>query len=275
MNRALATHRLTLLACTTAALLGAVVVARADDASPAAKAKALLARQLARDDDGTPPAVASDAMVFTRTAEARTGDGTGPLTAAPGKPVVGATADAAWIVADLIQPYELYDCPPSQARCHRKRPVRISELAVDTGKGWQVVAAHVQSKAKGGAGTDDLPATTAPGPLTAWLADPGALDAALADRPDVVVLGTEAGERAVGKKAAHKLLGSWRTLKLTIAGAPREVRQAHWGYAAANGDWTRKPGDVVHMRATVLATSTDGTTWTAVVAHYSLSDPDE
>lgn len=277
MNRAPHRPRLAHLACAALALLVGTAPARADDDTPTGHARQLLARQLASDLDAAgPPAVAADALVISRTATAS--GGPGELAAARGsKPLIGATADAAWVVADLTQlDVMVYDCPPALARCHPKRPVRLSELVVKTPKGWQVVAAHVQARAKGGgAEPDALPATTAAGPLTAWLVDPAALDAALANDANVVVLGTEPGERAVGKKAAHKLLGGWRKLKLSIAGAPREVHGARWAYAAANVDWTRKPDDVIHMRATVFATSTDGTTWTAVVAHYSLAAYEE
>lgn len=257
------------------AVLATARAGHTDGDSPAAQAKALLARQTS-DDAGQPSPVADDALVFPRTSEARTGNWLGELTAARGaKPIIGGTADVAWIVAELTQPYSLLDCPVALARCHKKRPVRVTELVASTPKGWQVVAAHVQSKVKGGGTPGDLPATTAPGPLTAWLTDPVALAAALADTPDVVVLGTEPKERAVGKKAGARLLTSWRKLALSIAGAPREVRTARWGYAAANVDWTRKPDDVVHMRATVFATSTDGAHWSAVVVQYSLADFDE
>lgn len=250
--------------------------AHADGPAPSERAKQWLAHQISADSDDRKgkAEIARDATIFDRSGDPESGafnesHGDSKL----GKQIVGGTTDAAWIVADLVQPYSLLDCPVPLARCHKKRPLRVTGLIADTGAGFQLVAAHVQATGiTGGMSSAELPVTTTPGPLSALLADPAALEAALADDPNVVVLGTESKERAVGKPAARKLLASWRKLKLSIAGKPREVHGARWGYAAANVDWTRKSDDVLHLRATVFATSTDGKTWRVVVAHYSFAD---
>ncbi len=251
-------------------------LAHADGPAPSERAKQVLAHQISADpDDRNGKAeIARDATIFDRSGDPVSGAFNESLGESKlGKQIVGGTTDAAWIVADLVQPYSLLDCPVPLARCHKKRPLRVSGLVADTGAGFQLVAGHVQATSTSGdLSSAELPVTTTPGPLSALLTDPAALAAALVDDPNVVVLGTEAKERAVGKPAARKLLASWRKLKLTIAGKPREVHGARWGYAAANLDWARKADDVRHMRATVFATSIDGKTWRVVVAHYSFAD---
>ncbi len=183
-----------------------------------------------------------------------------------GKLTAGTRGDVTWLAAEVTQTYGLLDCPPALKRCHAKRQLRISELVV----GGQAVAAHVDDPKH--APVEAEPAAlepgTAAGPLTALLADPKAMAAALLDDPAVVVLGTELRERAAGPAAAKKLLGAWAKLSLAVAGAPYEVRTKTWGYAAANVDWKAR-GKVVHMRATVFAVDVGGA-WRVVAAHYSL-----
>jgi len=183
-----------------------------------------------------------------------------------GKLTAGRHGDAMWIAAEIVQKYSLLDCPPALARCHKKRTLRISELVV----GGTAVVAHVDDPvhAPSSGDTDAIEPATAAGPLSAMIADPKALAAALLDDPAVVVLGTELKERAVGAAAARKLLGSWSKLSLAIAGKPHEERTRTWGYAAANVDWTSK-AKTVHMRATVFAVDVGGS-WKVVAVHYSL-----
>jgi hypothetical protein len=102
---------------------------------------------------------------------------------------------------------------------------------------------------------------TAAGPLTALLADPKAMAAALLDDPAVVVLGTELAERAVGPAAARKLLRKWTRLALAIAGAPHEVRTASWSYAVANVDWKGAARSSTCARACSRSTSAARGRW--------------
>lgn len=207
---------------------------------------------------GPPPAHESDGFLDA--------DDIMPGSAKLGKLTTGARGEATWIAVELTQTYGLLDCPAEQARCHPKRVLRLSELVV----GGKAVVLHVDDPKH--APMDDEAAAiepgTAAGPLTALLADPKAMAAALLDDPAVVVLGTELKERAVGPVAARRLLGSWAKLALTIAGAPYEVRGKGWGYAVANVDWKARR-KTVHMRATVFAVDVGGG-WKVVAAHYSL-----
>jgi hypothetical protein len=82
----------------------------------------------------------------------------------------------------------------------------------------------------------ELPATSAPGPLTALAVDPLRLGAALRDDPSVVVLGLN-DDRAVGPAAARALLGKLAAAgPWTLNGKPHEVATATYSILQANLD---------------------------------------
>ena len=246
----------------------------------AAPTKELVTKQMTHDPEALRPLFAADALVvlpagvttgalpngklrwFLSSNEAYFNDSTA------GKLTTGTRGDVSWVALDFKQPYRVaVDCPPESGTCDRKRTLRMTELIVG-GKG---VAAHIDDPARGkrepAASVPIAPSTDA-GPLTAMLADPTALAAALLDDPATSVFGTEEGERAVGLAASKKLVTSWSKLSLAVDGKPREVRTATWGYAAANVAWKSKTKTIT-MRATVFAVMV-GTAWKAVAVHYSL-----
>lgn len=123
---------------------------------------------------------------------------------------------------------------------------RVTELLIATpDDALRVLAAHVSigiSTREAVANLDDakyrpVPFPGAQGNASAdkLLTHPAQLAAALLSNPNVIVLGTDTKERAVGA-AAKKMLTSWKSLKLAVDGGVRtgSIGESGLGYLAAN-----------------------------------------
>ncbi len=100
---------------------------------------------------------------------------------------------------------------------------------------------------------------------------PARAAAALLADPDVIVLGTETKERAVGAPAAKKLLTAWKSLKLAVVGGVRtgSIGESGLGYFAANATLTAKK-QVLPFRVLVFVRENPQTGEPTVLAiHFS------
>ncbi|MBL9019607.1 MAG: nuclear transport factor 2 family protein [Myxococcales bacterium] len=177
------------------------------------------------------------------------------------QPVVGTSTggSSAWIAADFAI---VKSCAPitddatgdasyyQPDHCKREDPkawMRGAAVLERAGKRWRPVAVHVLGRF--GKATADVPAAKLDGSVGkgaedavklvgAALADPKALAAAIADRPDVVMFGSDKGERYV-------------------TGAKVKATLARWGLAFAITDQQAgitAAGDVAWVAANVTAT---------------------
>ena len=143
------------------------------------------------------------------------------------KQVVGGDDSAVWVSAELS--LSIWRDEPGTKAHLETRAVRVTEL-LTAEAGWKVVAAafsepHDPTMEKNGGAP--LTGATDPGPLSALLATPDKLAAALAK--DATVFGTDRDERAYGP-ATGKLVASWSKLALSIGGKPREVHGKTAGF---------------------------------------------
>lgn len=74
----------------------------------------------------------------------------------------------------------------------------------------------------------------------------------------------------MGVPAAKKLLESWKTLKLELAGGVREVTTANYGFVQASLKWTKPDGKPLWMRVLVIATRERSQQWVIRAVHYGL-----
>jgi hypothetical protein len=174
--------------------------------------------------------------------------------------VVGGRGATIWFVAEV------------EIRLDDQRyPIRIVEL-LDGNQQWRPVVASfgIISPAMPRGGTSQLQGATDAGPLAKFLTSPVDASAALADDPDVVVMGTDRNEYAVGTKAAKALLARWSKLKLYLdGGLVREVRTKDWGYAIANVNYDDPQYEKSPMRMSALVIALpDGAAWKIVALHY-------
>lgn len=132
-----------------------------------------------------------------------------------GKVVAGAKGEIAWVTADAKLTFMAMGKP-------QVTPYRVTELFQRDHGAWKAIAMFASQPVKDEPGrwADDavlLEADAPPGHdadganLKEWIAHPADLAAHLRAGPDVVVLGSAAGERGDGPAAA-KLLGSWKKL---------------------------------------------------------------
>ena len=241
---------------------GVAARAGAKDPPEAARLRALLERQAAAIDDGAAFAAtcAPDALVLFPATEAVAADAAAIRAAvddewsgtaygvtarlAAVKIGVAAGGGAAWATADL-QVVHLGDPDPvSVAR------LRLTALAVKDAAGddWHVVAEHISrpmpnaeaNKVAPMAGELQMPALPGSDPpaevLEGWFADPALLAQRVAKGPAVVLLGSDAKEKAVGSAAAGKLAGAWKAARFT-PGQPTRAwtdPSGSVGWAAAN-----------------------------------------
>ena len=147
----------------------------------------------------------------------------------------------------------------------------MTALAVADGASWKIVAAvidHARSPIAYDTAADSVASVTTAGPLAALPASVTALKAALAKDLGVVVIGTDKGERAVGPKAAAKLLDRWSKLKLEMDTKVREVRTKTWGYVQGNIDMV-KGKERYRMAVLLIALPNADGTWSVGAVHYS------
>ncbi len=156
--------------------------------------------------------------------------------------VVGATARSAWISGELdvatTTPRHSGDVGPA-FHSYTQR-IRLTALVVRDGDAWRGALFWVSTPSDHGINTDR--ATGTPGPLATWLDDPTAMAAGLDVGPSVTVFGTALAERAFGAKAAAKLLGRWKKLRLEVGDDAEE----------------REFGDTAVVTATVIHLAKDG-----------------
>jgi hypothetical protein len=205
------------------------------------------------------PRLASGPNVGLRDAIDQTGPQDSVKKIALGKVVAGGNATAVWLNATI------------DITVGKPRTVRVTELMA--APDWKVVAAAFtdsRSPNMMDSAPDAVPSATSAGVLAPLLAKPGDLDAAIGSDPGLAVFGTDAKEIAFGAEAAHKMLTGWNSLPLSVEGAPREVREASWGYAQANVNWN-KPGDRAPTRLSAMLIAVPGPDgkWSVVAASYS------
>jgi hypothetical protein len=183
------------------------------------------------------------------------------------KVVAGGDDHAVWVSAELS--LSIWSAEPGTPAHLTTRELRVTEL-LTADAGWKVVAAAfseahdpTMEKSPGA----PIAGATEAGPLTALLAAPDKLAAAL-DK-SAAVYGTARDERGYGA-AAPKLVAGWSKLALTIGGTPREARGEHVGFAIAYVDWARK-GDKYpsRMAALVIGKPAASGGWSVVAVHYA------
>ena len=201
-----------------------------------------------------------------------TGDGRGEITGSKKLSLTaGGNATVVWFSGEVEILFQARVSPGEPTKY--KTAVRFTELAVVDGGGkWHVVAAewgNPTSPSDGDGAT--IPQGTKPGTLAKLVIDPKQLAFQLPAKDDtVVVFGTDARERAVGVPAAKKLLESWKTLKLELAGGVREVTTANYGFVQASLKWTKPDGKPLWMRVLVIATRERSQPWVIRAVHYGL-----
>jgi len=154
-----------------------------------------------------------------------------------GRTQVGWTADWGWVAAELRVTTQMWAEPEGAGDPHPKPETGTYHwlaVVVPDGKGVKTRALFVTraqpDKDLRGYGEPPAPSRT-PGELAPLLARPPALAAQLAANPGVVVFGTSAADRGLGRTAARRLLDGWKRLDLVQAGATTEVVHGDLGFA--------------------------------------------
>ncbi len=259
----------------------------ADPLTPEARAKATLQAQLAAlpsKNDALVATFAKDAVVLLpdRGAEAHSSDTNlaelisfihphaKMRRASMDKLVAGGNASMAWFAAELT--IVIDSAEPGERASTETYTVRAIEV-LDAAADWKVTAAAFLRVGDLRMRTDPfgaVPSPNAAGPLAKLLASPTELANTLGSDP-LVVLGTDRGERAVGKTAAKALLAKWAKLPFAIEEADkvREVHTASYGYAMADVNYTKQGQRAPYrMNAFVLAVPGANGTWSVVAAGY-------
>ena len=182
--------------------------------------------------------------------------------------VAGGDRSVVWYTSEVTVAYS--GAAEGVGEVHGSATHRITQLAVRDGNAWKVVASLIglEGGALSSHAPGDVAGATAVGPLTPLLASPRALASALASDPHTFVLGTEKAERAIGPKAAKKLLASWAKLSLAVDGRVREVETASYGFVQAHVKWTQ--GKTTHwMDAMLVAVPAPGGAWKVVGVQYA------
>ncbi len=144
------------------------------------------------------------------------------------KATIGHAGDVAWVTADLTLEFSTMDAHGTQQAAYRMTGLYTRDHAT-----WKARALYASSATKdeparwaGAETNEDVPGTdaAATAPLAGWFAKTSELAAHLHTSDDVVVLGSDTHERAVGTAAAAKLLGQWKNLAFDL-------------------DWVRAGGD--------------------------------
>jgi hypothetical protein len=183
---------------------------------------------------------------------------------------VGSAPGAIWFDAELaIVVTSSEEGRPAHRIPHTVRAVEL----LDGASGWKVAVAsfaETRKAAKGSTTPGEVPAPTAAGPLAALLADPKQIAEALPEDPSPFVLGTEAGERAIGQANALLLATKWGKLKFELEAKDKvhEVHTAAWGYAIGNVNLTVPKDIPCRMSGLVLAIPKAPDGWTIVGVVY-------
>jgi hypothetical protein len=182
------------------------------------------------------------------------------------KLVVGGNDDAAWSFADLKITKRNQE--PGEKPTTATTSVHTTEL-LTAATGWKIVgAAFSESRAAGRlGGVFPMLETTSAGPLTALIASPAKIEAALSADPNVVVVANES-EVAVGASDAKKLLSTWEKRSLSVNGSAREVRNAKWGIVQANVDWNEPGGKPYRFSAQLIALPQPDGSWSVVAVQF-------
>lgn len=181
----------------------------------------------------------------------------------------GGTDSAVWFTAEIAITIRNHE--PESRPVTESHTIRLTELVVADGATWKVVASVLdepRSPTASDRQRSSVEGSTTAGPLAALPASMPALKAALANDPGVVVIGTDKGERAVGAKAARKLLDRWSKLKLEMDTKVREVRTKTWGFVQSNIDMA-KGKERYRMAVLLIALPNDDGTWRVGAAHYT------
>jgi hypothetical protein len=273
------------VAASAAGLCLAASPARAGDARTRAVLAHLTAqtRALVREDaDGFRATLTADARVAFDTAEPTrdAADERVMWTFPPLKKIVvgrtriGWAGDWGWVAAELRVTTQMWAEPEGAGDPHPKPETRTYNwlaVVVPDGKGFKTRALFVSKEQPDKDLISDRspPALSkTPGELAPLLARPPALAAQLAANPGVVVLGTSAGERGLGRAAARRLLDRWKHLDLVQVGATYEVVHGDLGFAFAEVAMkTRANKDRFDLDAFVVAHRTQAG-WEIVAVAY-------
>jgi hypothetical protein len=182
------------------------------------------------------------------------------------KLVVGGNDDAAWLFADLAVTKRNQE--PGEKPTTATTSVRTTEL-LSAASGWKIVgAAFSESRAAGRlGGVFPMLETTSAGPLSALIASPARIEAALSADPNVVVVANE-NEVAIGASDAKKLLATWEKRSLSVNGSGREVRNAKWGIVQANVDWNEPGGKPYRFTGQLIALPQPDGSWSVVAVQF-------
>lgn len=270
----------------TIALLLASHVASAE--KPADRARTILDAQLralrAKDDSTWHATFSEDALVLglARDKAAKELDvsyvifenivnGPGDVTKAKiSSLVAGGDAKTVWWTAEVVLNGTFKEAETTTPTWTEK--YRVSELATHDGSAWKVVAAAIDPGRKDvpEVSADETPeklaGATEAGALSALLAAPTSVASTISTGADAFVIGTSPKERGVGK-AAKKVIAGWSKLSLAIAGTPREVRTATYGFAQGFVDW-KKGKTTYRMLAVIFAVPRADGSWQPVGLHY-------
>jgi hypothetical protein len=151
-----------------------------------------------------------------------------------------------------------------------RRTVRGSEL-ITAASGWKAVAAafSIPGDPEPRQAAAPVSDPTAPGPLTALVADPALAARSVRDDPAVAVVGFGRADRAIGPAAARTLLARLGERNPRLQGQPREVRTADWGLVHAHVDLPIA-GEALPARAAVqlVALPAASGAWSIVSVHH-------
>lgn len=143
-----------------------------------------------------------------------------------------------WIAAELAvwqRPYTPSDGAMAREQRHRYHLLEVFVIAGGTMKVKATLLVDTMDDAKLPAGTPVPGGPPKAGSLLWQLVTPGRIK--LVANPNVAVLGSSAGELALGSAAASKLLASWSKLSLSLAATPpRELVAGDLGIGFAEVD---------------------------------------
>lgn len=181
--------------------------------------------------------------------------------------VTGGTDEVVWTLAELTITKRQHE--PETTPERKIEVIRTVQLLA-AAAAWKPVAAsfgeeRTLARMKKAA---PMPGGTRAGPLAALLGSPGEIAGALAADPAVIIAGPGRDEVAIGPGAARAQLDRWRAWRLSIAGIPREVRTARWGFVQAMVDLDEPGGPPFRLSGQLFALAGPEGTWSVVAVHY-------
>jgi ketosteroid isomerase-like protein len=194
-------------------------------------------------------------------------DGTSATPARIAKAVIGHDGGVAWATIDLgVQ-------VPVGGKL-TKRAYRVTELFTRDGAAWKaraIFASQVKRTYEGMTGDLSFPGgveDAATLPMAPWLVSTAELARHLRAGPDVIVLGSSAGERGAGPAAA-KLLQKWKKIPFSLVQgrAGGDGKTFAWLYMIVSNEQDGQP-----YWALVLAVQ-GAKGWDVVGAHYAQEQP--